>query len=251
MLGQGGMGQVYEAEHIHIDKRVAVKLLRREVVVAADPDNITLLPAGGARGVEQLGHPAIIAIEDFAPLPDGSVYLAMELLRGRVARRLPAGQHAPLPSPRRCASSSRPRAGSRPCTQGRHRASRHQAGEPLPVHAARRAPPQLKILDFGIAKVTQEGPSNLHADGRGGRHASLYVAGTSARPRHVDARSDIYALGIIAYQLLAGDRAVSRGSLLGVLNQHVQVTTPRPLREVAPGARLARGSRGAGRARAR
>src|SRR5687767_11749856 len=78
-LGEGGMGEVYEAEHIHIEKRVALKLLRPEVL--ANQEAVQRFRQE-ARSASSIGHENIIQIDDFGTLPDGRVYLSMEFLRG-------------------------------------------------------------------------------------------------------------------------------------------------------------------------
>jgi serine/threonine protein kinase len=79
LLGEGGMGQVYEAQHVNINKRFAIKLLRPEIVSNAEAVARFRQEAWSASSI---GHENIIEIDDFATLPDGSVYLAMEFLEG-------------------------------------------------------------------------------------------------------------------------------------------------------------------------
>src|SRR6186997_2927835 len=76
-LGEGGMGEVYAAEHVHIDKRFAIKLLRPEIV--SNPEAVTRFRQE-ARSSSSIGHRNIIAIEDFGQLADGRIYMCMELL---------------------------------------------------------------------------------------------------------------------------------------------------------------------------
>src|SRR5262245_56213420 len=78
-LGEGGMGEVYAAEHVHIEKRFAVKLLRPEIVSNAEAVQRFRQEA---RSASSIGHRNIIAIEDFGQLPDGRIYMCMELLNG-------------------------------------------------------------------------------------------------------------------------------------------------------------------------
>src|ERR1700756_1350560 len=79
LLGEGGMGQVYEAQHVNINKRFAIKLLRPEIVSNAEAVQRFRQEAWSASSI---GHENIIEIEDFATLPSGAVYLAMEFLVG-------------------------------------------------------------------------------------------------------------------------------------------------------------------------
>ena len=80
IIGEGGMGQVFEAQHVNINKRFAIKLLRPEIV--ANPEAVARFRQE-AWSASSIGHENIIEIDDFATLPDGSVYLAMEYLDGR------------------------------------------------------------------------------------------------------------------------------------------------------------------------
>ena len=79
LLGEGGMGRVYAAQHVNISKQLAIKVLRPEVT--AVPSTVARFRQE-ARSASSIGHENIIEIEDFATLPDGTVYLAMEMLEG-------------------------------------------------------------------------------------------------------------------------------------------------------------------------
>src|SRR6201996_1191243 len=80
LIGEGGMGQVYESQHVNINKRFAIKLLRPEIVSNAEAVARFRQEAWSASSI---GHENIIEIDDFATLPNGAVYLAMEYLSGR------------------------------------------------------------------------------------------------------------------------------------------------------------------------
>src|SRR6476646_10822024 len=80
LIGEGGMGQVYEAQHVNINKRFAIKLLRPEIV--SNPESVARFRQE-AWSASSIGHENIIEIDDFATLPTGSVYLAMEFLSGK------------------------------------------------------------------------------------------------------------------------------------------------------------------------
>src|SRR5258708_6749440 len=78
-IGEGGMGEVYAAEHVHIAKKFAIKLLRSEIVSNAEAVQRFRQEA---RSSSEIKHPNIIQIEDFGSLPDGRIYMCMELLNG-------------------------------------------------------------------------------------------------------------------------------------------------------------------------
>ena len=92
-LGEGGMGEVYVAEHIHIEKKVAMKLLRAEVLGNAEA--VTRFYQE-ARSASTIGHENIIQIEDFGKLPDGRVYMLMEYLSGSPLNDMIAREPLPL-----------------------------------------------------------------------------------------------------------------------------------------------------------
>ena len=79
MLGEGGMGEVYEAAHVYINKKVAIKLLRPEITSSTEAVKRFYQEA---RSASSIGHENIIEIEDFGKMEDGSIYLAMEYLQG-------------------------------------------------------------------------------------------------------------------------------------------------------------------------
>src|SRR5688500_2535831 len=94
-IGEGGMGEVYVAEHIHIEKRVALKLLRGEVLSNQEAVSRFRIEA---RSASSIGHDNIISIDDFGTLADGRVYMAMEFLSGAPLNDMLAKE--PLPTPR-------------------------------------------------------------------------------------------------------------------------------------------------------
>src|SRR5689334_11592204 len=79
-LGEGGMGEVYAAEHVHIEKHVAIKLLKAEIV--SNKEAVSRFRQE-ARSASSIGHKNIIGIDDFGVMPDGRIYLCMELLNGQ------------------------------------------------------------------------------------------------------------------------------------------------------------------------
>src|ERR1700689_2487344 len=76
LIGEGGMGEVYAAEHVHIDKKFAIKLLKAEIV--SNPEAVTRFRQE-ARSSSSIGHRNIIAIDDFGQVPDGRIFMCMEL----------------------------------------------------------------------------------------------------------------------------------------------------------------------------
>jgi eukaryotic-like serine/threonine-protein kinase len=227
VLGQGGMGRVYEAEHVNINKKLAIKVLRPEVV--SDPATVARFRQE-ARSASSIGHENIIEIEDFATLPDKSVYLAMELLQGQ-----PLGVRMREPPPLTMLEAVKLML---PVCDALHAA--HQKGivhrdmKPdnifLSQKGGRLTP---KILDFGIAKVSgEEGGVNLTQAGAifG---TPLYMSPEQAKGAPLDHRTDIYSVGVILYELLTGRVPFKADSQVQLLSAHITIPPP-SFAEVAP-----------------
>ena len=220
-LGEGGMGTVYEARHLVIDKRVALKLLRPEIT--ASPEAVMRFQRE-ARAASTIGHPNIVAMDDFGRLPDGQVYLTMEYLEGQPLSELVA--RGPLD----------PLAAVDIAIQVAHGlAAAHAKGI---VHRDMKAAnvfllegsAQVKILDFGVAKVSAAEGREEGALTRTGVIFGTpnYMAPEQALGRPVDHRADIYSLGVMLYEMLTGAVPFVGDSFMVILTQHVTAAPERP-----------------------
>jgi len=223
-LGEGGMGEVYAAEHIHIEKKVAIKLLRPEIV--SNQEAVSRFRQE-ARSASSIGHRNIIGIDDFGQLKDGRIYLCMELLDG-----------APLND-----MIKEPISADRLLNiliqTGHGLAAAHAKGiihrdmKPENIFVTTVNGEDVpKLLDFGIAKVAgQDGQNNLTRTGTifG---TPFYMAPEQALGQGVDARVDIYALGVIAYEVFSGSLPFQGESFMGILTQHI-TTEPEPVAQRA------------------
>ena len=224
-VGQGAMGVVFEAEHVHIGKRVAVKLLHREL--ARDPMAVERLRRE-AHAASSIGHRNIVHVEDFGIAADGAVYLVMEWLAGEtLADRLergPADPSGAIAVVRQVLAAL---------------AAAHAAGvvhrdlKPANIFLARRKDggEEVKLLDFGIAKL-------VLADSRLTRTGAFvgtpdYVAPEQALGHQVDARADLYSVGVLMYRLLTDTLPFRGESFMAVLHQHT-MTEPEPPSQRAP-----------------
>jgi len=209
-LGEGGMGEVYRAEHPLIGKKVAIKVLREDSPDAAERF------FNEARLVNEIGHPNIVDIVDYGVVekPTGRfVYLIMELLAGEPLAGVLA-REGRLLAPRAAGIALQIADALGAC----HRKGViHRDLKPDNVVLLRGD--FVKVLDFGIAKLASARP---HTDRGMVVGTPAYMAPEQCEGRRdVDARADVYALGILLYQMLSGAVPFSGDTYGDVLNQHL------------------------------
>ncbi|WP_437976785.1 protein kinase [Sorangium sp. So ce295] len=228
LLGEGGMGFVYLARHKVIDKRVAVKVLRAEL--ARDREIFERF-VQEARSASSIGNPHIVDISDFGDLPDGSTYFVMEYLEGVSLAQLIDSPNE-LPMDRICHIALQLSAGL---------AAAHDAGiihrdlKPDNVFVVARGsdPNFVKILDFGIAKVSTSTTTKLTRAGAvfGTPH---YMSPEQAAGAPIDHRTDIYSLGVMLYELVSRQLPFNADNFMGILTQHMY-KAPVPIRALVGG----------------
>jgi serine/threonine protein kinase len=215
LLGEGGMGAVYRAKHLSLDRYVALKLLRADVAVSS---SALRRFAREARAVARLRHPNVVTIHDFRNAPGVGFYLVMEYLEGRSLRE-ELKQRGPLPV-REAIALIEP-----VCSAV---AQAHSAGvvhrDLKPDNVFLEAVPNgfvVKVLDFGVARLLDaDGEAPLTAAG-GILGTPLYMAPEQCDGRPTDARSDVYSLGCVLYEMLTGRPPFVGESLASVLYQHI------------------------------
>jgi tRNA A-37 threonylcarbamoyl transferase component Bud32 len=222
-IGEGGMGVVYKATHVSLNKTLALKLLRGEMAKDAEVVQRFIQEAQAATSI---GHENIIDINDFGRLPDGTVYFVMEYLNGMPLNDLikrggsiPVGQAVEII--RQIADA---------LGAAHQRGIIHRDMKPDNVYIVARGETQnfVKVLDFGIAKVG--GASNkLTRTGMvfGTPH---YMSPEQAAGQSVDARTDIYALGVIMYEMFTGRVPFDADTFMGVLTKHM-FEKPEPMNQ--------------------
>ena len=223
LIGEGGMGQVYAAEHIHIQKRFAIKILRPEIV---SNDEAVKRFRQEAQSSSSIQHRNIIAIDDFGTLPNGGIYMCMELLAGAPLNDMIASPQPPTFD--RLLNILIQTGHGLAAAHAKHIVHRDMKPENIFVSVGSQGEDIPKILDFGIAKVSgNDGQNNLTRTGTifG---TPFYMAPEQALGNPVDARTDIYAMGVIAYEVFAGSLPFQGESFMGILTQHI-TSEPEPV----------------------
>ncbi len=233
LIGSGGMGQVYRAEHAELERRIALKVLRPEM--SADEERMRRFRRE-ALAASRLEHPSSVRIFDYGEDgPDKLLYIAMELVEGVGLDRVLA-EHGPLP-PDRAVRILAQVLGAL--------AEAHDAGiihrdlKPANVLIASRRdddgnPQDLaKVCDFGLAKlIDEESPEGAT---RVGTYLGTpaFMSPEQARGQALDPRSDIYSAGVMLYQLLTGHVPFTGESPLDLMVKHITEPPPR-LKSSAP-----------------
>src|SRR4051812_2054987 len=226
VLGEGGMGLVYRARHAMLNKPLAIKVLKPEVSKDAEVMQRFQQEAQSASGI---GNQHIIDISDFGSLPDGSTYFVMEFLDGVSLTKAIEVQH-PMPADRviRIAKQLCEALGA-----AHERSIVHRDLKPDNIYLVKRGNDKdfVKVLDFGIAKVGGAS-SKLTKAGQvfGTPH---YMSPEQCAGSNVDQRTDIYALGVILYEMSAGRVPFDADNLMGILTKHMY-KKPIPPHELPP-----------------
>ena len=225
LLGAGGMGEVYLASEARLNRRVALKILPPEFV--ADAERVARFERE-ARTVSALNHPNLVTIYDLGSL-DGLHYIAMEYVEGRTLRELALGR-LKLKEILTVVSQA-----------AEALAAAHRAGvvhrDVKPENIMVRADGYVKVLDFGLAKLL-EAP----ADGTGAAaetHAGAvlgtlaYMSPEQAAGEPLDARTDVWSLGVVLYELATGRKPFAGGNRRETVNA-ILSTEPLPATETVP-----------------
>jgi len=234
-LGRGGMGLVYRAAHVGLRRQVAVKILHPSL--AASPEVRNRFERE-ALAVGKIDHPNCVSVYDVGRLPDGALYLAMELLEGRALADVleQEGQIAPGRALHILAGILRGLA------HIHHAKLIHRDIKPENIFLIRQGADEdfAKILDFGIAKAMEasdldDGVKLTQAGMAFG--TPIYMAPEQALGNPMDGRADLYAAAVMGYEMLCGQPPFYSDDKLEVMSMHTARPVP-PMRQ-----RMVRGGR--------
>ncbi len=227
-LGKGGMGVVYRAWQLSTDREVAVKVLPERL---ADSEGSLARFLREAKVTASLRSPHTVTVHDFGKLPDGSLFLAMELLQGRSLQQVLA-EEGPL-SPGRVRTLLEQVCLSLEEAHGRGLVHRDLKPANVMVERLSADREHVRVVDFGIVKVSDEDATVLTQEGAlAGTPA--YMGPELAEGGEVGPATDVYALGVMAFEMLAGIRPFRADTLVSLLIQHKHEPAPR-LATLRPG----------------
>ena len=221
-LGEGGMGSVYEAEHVQLGRRVAIKLLHEQHATSID---LRTRFEREARMLSQLRHPNVVTITDFG-IDDGKPFLVMDLLSGRdLASLIKEGRVAP----ERAIGIVRQILRGVAHAHARGLVHRDLKPHNVMVEVLEDGSDHVTVLDFGLARDTAGGSGTLTRSGIV-VGTPAYMAPEQAGGGSADARADVYALGNVLFELLAGRRPFPFSEAHELLRAHL-LTPPPSLKE--------------------
>jgi serine/threonine-protein kinase len=218
VLGDGGMARVYRAQHIHLAQPVALKILFGDM---ASDRTLAERFRREAQSSAQIKHPNVVDVRDFGVSPNGLSFMAMELLEGPTVSEVLKQNRSPAPA--RIAEIVRQTALG---LSAAHKLGFiHRDLKPKNLMIVNDGAEQrVKILDFGLVRPLETTEARLTVQGQV-FGTPAYMAPEQIADGAIDARTDLYALGVIIYELLAG-RPPFTGPMADVFKKHLSVTPP-------------------------
>ncbi len=219
-IGEGAMGTVYSAIHPLIGKKVAIKVLKPELCSnQASIDRFV----HEAQAVNQIGHPNIVDVFMLSELPDGRAYFVMEWLQGEdLKTRLARG---PMTASDACDILDGI-ARALDAAHAKEIVHRDLKPDNVFLHQVEAGPLMVKLLDFGIAKLVRVTPGTEKTQTGNMLGTPRYISPEQARGIQVDRRSDIYSLGVMAYEMLAGRPPFQGETAMDLVVKHLGEAPP-------------------------
>ena len=214
-IGEGGLGTVYAAYDPTLSRLIAIKTVHVQVPLA-ERESFNALFLNEARAAAGLSHPHIVTVFD-AGLSDGDAYIAMELLKGVDLRQLRLEGWQPTP----LQAAQLVRQVAEALAYAHAHGVIHRDIKPANIFMVGRSQP--RVLDFGIARIAQRHDLPPEQEVAGG--SPYYMAPEQVLQQPVDARCDVFSLGVVLYELLAGVRPF-RGETLAQIHRAVLEQQP-------------------------
>jgi len=222
LLGTGAMGEVYLAEHRHLKRKAAVKLLAPELVGRPDLLERFFLEA---RATSAIAHPGIVQVFDCEVDATGRPYIVMEYLEGQTLAALLAGRGA-LPGP----MAARLGRGMAEALEAAHaKGIIHRDLKPENIFVQAQPPDSVKLVDFGIAKLAGDFRAGQVHQTRSGAlmGTPLYMSPEQCRDSaNIDSRTDLYSLGCVLFEMLTGRPPFTHATLGDLMVAHMTEAPP-------------------------
>jgi serine/threonine protein kinase len=230
LIGEGGMGSVFEGEHILLGRKVAVKVMHPQFV--SKPESVERF-FREAKAASAIGHPNIVDVHDVGREDDDTVFIVMELLNGQCLDEL-IDSRGPLPAGQ-VISVALQVLSALGAAHAKGIIHRDMKAENVFLSLDSRGREDVKLLDFGIAKIEKGNKANLGLTKEGNVVGTpYYLAPEQARGgRDVDNRIDIWGVGVLLYEMLCGVLPFTGENYNEIIGK-ILLEAPRPIAELSP-----------------